>query len=195
TKDDRLTAAVSLKGREYDEANDRVRPKLEVNGGPKVKIAAEGAKVSKGNLKKYVPVYDQGTVNRDLLVEGARNLRDYFQSNGYFEAAVDFRTDTSAPELEKIVYVVTPGQRYKLVRVGIKDNHFFKTQDLRDLMYMQPAGFLYLRHGRYSQGFAKRDEGSITALYKANGFRDVQVITRAIDNYQGKTGAVAAEVT
>ena len=34
----------------------------------------------------------------------------------------------------------------------------------------------------------------LTALYKANGFRDVQVITRTIDNYQGKTATVAAEL-
>jgi outer membrane protein assembly complex protein YaeT len=194
-KQDRLTASVALKGREYDAANDRVKPKLEVDGGPKVKITAEGAKVSKGKLKKYVPVFDQGTVNRDLLVLGARNLRDYFQTNGYFEAAVDFRTENQGADLEKIVYTVTPGARRKLVHVEIKGNHFFKTEDLRERMFLQPAGFLYLRHGRYSEGFAKSDQNAVTALYKANGFRDVQVNIRTVDNYQDKTGAVGAEVT
>src|SRR5262249_50293966 len=114
---DQLTASATLKGREYDEANNRVKPKIEVDGGPKVAISAEGAKVSKGKLKKYVPVFDQGTVNRDLLVEGARNLRDYFQSNGYFEAAIDFRSEMQGSDLEKIVYTITPGTRHKLVHV------------------------------------------------------------------------------
>jgi len=194
-KQDRLTAAVILKGREYDAENDRVKPKLEVNGGPKVKITAEGAKVSKGKLKKYVPVFDQGTVNRDLLVLGARNLRDYFQSNGYFEVTVDFHNENQGPDLEKIVYTVTPGTRHKLVHVDIKGNRYFQTDALRERMFLQPAGFLYLRHGRYSEGFAKSDENAISALYKANGFRDVQVDIRTIDNYKGKKNAVGAEVT
>jgi outer membrane protein insertion porin family len=193
-KKDRLTASATLKGRDYDETTNRVKPKIEANGGPKVKITAEGAKVSKGKLKKYVPVFDQGTVNRDLLVLGARNLRDYFQSNGYFEAAVDFRTETPGADLENIIYTVTPGTRHKLVHVDIKGNRYFKTEDLRERMFLQPAGFLYLRHGRYSEGFSKSDVNAITAIYKANGFRDVQVNIRTIDNYKAKTGAVAAEV-
>jgi outer membrane protein assembly complex protein YaeT len=194
-KRDMLTASVSLKDREYDAANDRVKPKLEVNGGPKVSISAEGAKVSKGKLKKYVPVFDQGTVNRDLLVQGARNLRDYLQSNGYFDAAVDFRTEMQGADLQKIVYTINPGTRRKLVQVEIKGNHYFTTAVLRERMFLQPSGFLYLRHGRYSEGFAKSDEDAVTALYKANGFRDVQVSIRTIDNYQGKNGTVAAEVS
>jgi outer membrane protein assembly complex protein YaeT len=191
---DRLTAAVRLKNREYDEVNNRVKPELEVTGGPVVKITSEGAKVSKGKLKKYVPVFDQGTVNRDLLVLGARNLRDYFQNSGYFDASVDFRTENQ-PELEKIIYTITPGTRRKLVQVDIKGNHYFKTADLRERMFLQPAGFLYLRHGRYSEGFVKSDENAISALYRANGFRDVEVTVRTIDNFKGKTGSVAAEVT
>ena len=41
-------------------------------------------------------------------------------------------------------------------------------------MFLQPAGFIRLRHGRYSEGFAKRDQDAIKALYRDNGFRDVQ---------------------
>ena len=191
---DRLAASVSLAGRDYDESKNRVRPKIDVTGGPKVKISAEGAKVSRGKLKKYVPVFDQGTVNRDLLVQGARNLRDYFQTAGYFEVDVDFRTETPEADLQRIVYVVTPGTRHKLVHVEVNGNKYFPTSVIRERMFLQPKGFLYLRHGRYSEGFSRRDENAVTALYKANGFRDVNVDIRTIDNFQGKTGAVGAVV-
>ena len=192
---DRLANAVTLEGRDYDQAANRVRPKIEVTGGPKVKIATEGAKVSRGKLKKYVPVFDQGTVNRDLLVQGARNLRDYFQTNGYFEAAVDFRTETPEADLERIVYVIHPGTRHKLVNVQVRGNKYFSAGAIRERMFLQPAGFLYLRHGRYSEGLSRRDEDAVTALYKANGFRDVDVDIRTIDNFKGKTGDVGAVVT
>src|SRR5437764_15486293 len=98
-------------------------------------------------------------------------------------------------DLEKIVYTIKPGTRHKLVNVEIEGNRYFTTPALRERMFLQPAGFLYLRHGRYSQGFAKSDQNAVTALYKANGFRDVQVAIRTIDNYKGKTGDVGAVVT
>ena len=32
-----------------------------------------------GKLKKLVPVYEEGTVDQDLLNEGAQNLRNYYR--------------------------------------------------------------------------------------------------------------------
>src|ERR1022692_4135633 len=34
-------------------------------------------------------VFEEHTVDESLLLEGERNLRDYFQSQGYFDAAVE----------------------------------------------------------------------------------------------------------
>ena len=103
-------------------------------------------------------------------------LRDYFQSVGYFEAQVDFRTRNagSRPGTDRLSRSI-PGTRHKLVDVEIKGNRISQTPVLRERMFLQPAGFLYLRHGRYSEGFSKSDQNAVTALYKANGFRDVHV--------------------
>src|SRR5260370_17266451 len=58
-------------------------------------------------------------------------------------------------------------------------------------MFLQRAGTIRLRHGRFSQGFAKRDEESLAALYRDNGFRDCKVTAKSVDDYQGKPGNVA----
>ena len=187
----RLTASVELDHTDYLAAEKRVRPDIQADGGPKVEFHSTGAKISKGKLEKYVPVFDEETVNRDLLVRGAANLRDYFQNAGYFDAEVDFRESRPNPDLEEITYVVGLGQRHKLVKVSLQGNHYFATPDLRELMFLQPAGFIRLRHGRYSQTFADRDEDAITALYQANGFRDVKVTYTVADDYQGKKGDAA----
>jgi outer membrane protein assembly complex protein YaeT len=179
---------------EYDAAKNRVRPTIRANGGPKVKIEAEGAKLSKRKLKRYVPVFDEGTVNRDLLVLGARNLRDYFQTIGYFDVEVDFRIEEPAADQQRITYVVNLGERHKLVQVAIQGNRYFDTDDLRERMFLQPAGFIRLRHGRYSEGFLARDESSIASLYQANGFRDVKVTSESVDDYRGNDGNVAVTV-
>ena len=96
--------------------------------GPKVTIRAVEAKVSKGRLKKYVPVYEEGTVDRDLLVEGARNLRDYFQNQGFYDASVDFRINDKDPNEEIIEYVIARGNRYKLVSLQFRGNKYFKSR-------------------------------------------------------------------
>lgn len=190
-KQDRLTADVRLRGREYDLANNRVKPRITANGGPKVKIHTSGGKISKGKLKTYVPVFDEQTVNRDLLVQGASNLRDYFQLQGYFDADVDFRITNPNKDEQDITYVLELGKRHKLVKVSIQGNHYFRAEDIRERMFLQPSGFIRLRHGRYSEAFVRRDSDAIKALYQANGFHDVKVTGDTIDDYKGKTGNVA----
>ncbi len=190
---DRLTAKVGIRQPEYRAATRRLQPKLELQAGPQVDIRAVETKVSKRTLKRYVPVYQEQTLDRDLLVEGARNLRDYFQNQGYFETQVDFRTRDQDPELTLVEYVVVRGLRHKIVRVDIEGNRYFSTEDIRERMFLQPSSFR-LRHGRYSEDFVKRDVESIANLYKSNGYRDVRVTPVVTDDYEGKTGAVAVRM-
>ena len=193
-KQDRLTADVALDRLDYLAEQNRVRPNLKADGGPKIKIETSGAKLSKSKLQEYVPVFDEGTVNRDLLVSGVTNLRDYFQNRGYFDVQVDFKTKDIDPDHEQIQYVIGLGVRHKVVRVDIRGNHYFSTADIRERMFIQPKGFIRLRHGRYSQGFADRDQDAIKSLYRDNGFHDVTVAITAMDDYQGKIGTVAIAV-
>lgn len=193
-KEDRLTASVSLDHTDYLKDRNRVRATIQANGGPKVKIETSGAKVSKSKLQDYVPVFDEGTVNRDLLVAGVSNLRDYFQNHGYFDVHVDFNTKNISSDSEVIQYVIGLGERHKIIRVDLQGNHYFATTDLREHMFLQPKGLIRLRHGRYSDGFAKRDVDALEALYKDNGFRDVKVTVTPQDDYQGKKGEVRALV-
>ncbi len=193
-KDDRLTANVTLDHTDYIASENRVRPTIDAAGGPKVKITTEGGKVSKKTLQKYVPVFDEETVNRDLLVRGVANLRDYFQNKGYFDVQVDFRTAEPDPDHETITYVIGEGERHTLLRVDIAGNHYFPTDAIRERMFLHPKGIVRLRHGRYSDGFAKRDRDALTALYQDNGFQDVKVTITPIDDYKGKKGDVVVNV-
>jgi len=190
-KQDRLTANVNLDHLDYEKADNRVKPVIHADGGPKVEIETTGAKISKGNLKKYVPVFEEQTVNRDLLVRGAANLRDYYQNQGYFDVSVDFRSARTNPDQEIITYVITPGDRHKLVRVAFQGNHYFRTKDIEPLLFLQANGFIRLRRGRFSTGFANKDKETISTLYKSNGFQDVAVDVETQQDYKGKKGDVA----
>jgi len=194
SKDDRLTASVSLDHLDYLAQKNRVRANLKADGGPKVSIKTTGAKVSKSKLEEYVPVFDEGTVNRDLLVTGVRNLRDYFQNAGYFDVHVDFNTKEVDPDHQEIQYVIGLGERHRVLRVNLQGNRYFSSTDIRQHMFIQPKGLVRLRHGRYSDGFANKDKDAIEALYKDNGFRDVKVTITPKDDYRGKPGDVDINV-
>ncbi len=191
-KKDRLEAKVDLKAMNYDAAERTATANIDINAGPTVKITALEAKVSKGKLKQYVPVYEEGTVDRDLLVEGARNLRDYFQSQGYYEASIEFR-EQSPPGKDEldIQYEISRGERHKLVSVQIRGNKYFSADQIKDRIILRAAGFLQFRHGRYSEEFRKNDEQGIENLYKSNGFQDVKVTSSVLDDYKGKKGDIA----
>ena len=186
---ERLMATVQLKQMDYDRDTRRVAPHLDVDAGPIVDIKAVGAKVSNKVLKQNVPVYEEHTVDRDLLVEGQRNLRDEFQAKGYFEAEVEFKQQKLINDRAEIDYLINLGKRHKLVHIEIQGNRYFTTDSLRERMFMTPKSFQF-RRGRYSDALRRTDEESIMKLYRENGFRDVQVNSKVVDDYNGKVGDI-----
>jgi len=192
-KQNRLTARVELKKLDYDAEHRRVHPNLSVDTGPKVEVKAVEAKLSKRVLKRYVPVFEENTVDNDLLVEGKRNLHDYLQSQGYYDVDVDFRVLPVANDVETIEYVISRGQRYKLVHLVINGNKYFDQETIWERMFMEPASFR-MRHGRFSEAFRRKDEENIANLYRANGFRDVKVTSIVDRNYKNNMGDIAVTV-
>src|SRR6266404_7953652 len=60
----------------YDAQRNAIPLDLDVTEGPLVKLTLTGAKFSQGELKKLIPIYQEGAVETDLLEEGRRNVRE-----------------------------------------------------------------------------------------------------------------------
>jgi outer membrane protein insertion porin family len=185
-REDRLQVRVTLERLEYHDKTNTVTPTLMIDNGPVIEVHITGASVSRGRLRQLIPIYEERTVDRSLLVEGARNLVDYFQSQGYFDAAADFTEESEAAGVQVIDYTIARNARHKLVHIELDGNSFFTGETIRERLTTRTAGFLHLRYGRYSQKLRDRDRDSIADLYRTNGFRDVMVIATAIDDYQGR---------
>jgi outer membrane protein insertion porin family len=190
----RLLATVSLESLSYNDDANSVSPHLSISAGPVVELKATGAKISKKRVQEEVPIYEEHSVDRDLLVEGQRNLRDYFQSKGYFDAQATFQEGRVTNGRQEIDYTINLGMRHRLMAVEISGNHFFTAQALRERMLMQPKSF-ELRRGRYSDAYLRRDQDAVTELYRSNGFRDAKVVGRAVDDYKGRQGDIAVFLT
>jgi outer membrane protein assembly complex protein YaeT len=184
---DRLEAQVAVVQRVYHEGSNTINYLFGIDRGPKIDVKVEGAHLRKGLVKKYVPIYEENAVDDDLLNEGRRNLRDYFQTKGYFDVNVDYGQKQVDPDERLVYYEIKRGERHKLVEVDMDGNNYFDRETLLERMQIQPANYL-LRHGRYSQSYLARDIQNLQALYQANGFQQVNIKGDVQDDYKGEIG-------
>jgi outer membrane protein insertion porin family len=190
-KEHRLEAKVVLDSIQYDPESNRATPTLRIDAGPRINVRTIGYDISQRKLRRYIPIYEEHTVDHDLLVEGEHNLRNYLQSQGYFGADVQVKEQRVTNDRATIDYLINTGERHKLVAIRITGNRYFTTETIRERMYLQTVHFLQFPHGRYSGALLRRDQETIEDLYQSNGFRDVKVTSRAEDNYLGKKGEIA----
>ena len=184
-QNDFMMASVRLLDMNYIPEENRVHPRLEVQPGTKVAVRVEGAKLSGGKRRELIPIYEEQSVDRDLLVEGSRNIEEYFETKGYFNADITFESRASDEGIQEVVFQIDTGERKKLVNIDIEGNEFFSRNDILERLYVTPAS-LQFRRGRLSEGYLRQDVGTIKSLYLTNGFRDVQVDYEIETNYQGK---------
>ena len=142
-------------------------------------VRLRGAKLSSGKLRSLLPIYEERSVDRDLLEEGTRDLASYFETQGYFDAKADYIAATPANGEQLIEYHVGLGVRHKIVKLEIHGNHYFDNATIRERMSVIPATLVRYRYGRYSRSMLDRDLDAIRNLYRANGFRDVMVTPRS----------------
>jgi outer membrane protein assembly factor BamA len=177
----------------YDAAKDTVDFTLDVSEGARVKVEIVGAKLSNGDLKKLVPIYQEGAVDADLLEEGRRNIRERLERESYFDCSVDYSTATReiqfqgwTGEEQVITYTVERGDRHKLIGIEITGNRYFDTQLLSSRLQIYKAAFG--SRGRFSRRLLEADRQSMENLYRSNGFAAATVAAQVQDNYQQREG-------
>lgn len=217
TKQSRLESQISFVDRKYHPDTNQLDLMLKIDRGPTVDVQVDGASITHGQLKKFVPIYEEHAVDNDLLNEGRRNIRDYLQSQGYFDAKVNFAEDyTDKRQHLDVIYNVDRGEKHDVAKVGFdikpgqyivgaaKSPPYFDIKDLEERLQVQSKNFvgsqgrirsalrsLVTTHGRYSQAMMNDDVENLTALYRASGFLQAKVEGSVDDNYQGKTGQIA----
>ena len=186
-KKDRLEGTIALDKQTYEPPRKELDYDFLANQGPVVKVVIEGAKVSKSRMHLLVPIFEEGTIDNDLLNEGTHNIKDFLQQQGYFDASVEVRVIGENTPSERVVYTVDKNVKHRVVAVDFKGNKYFNDDTLRERTRVQKAD-AYLRSGRYSQGLVTSDVSSIEAIYRANGFSNVKVTPTVTDTDDTKGG-------
>src|ERR1700678_567533 len=184
-----LGAGILITPGAYDAKTNTVPLAYNVTTGPKVSVTLSGARLSQGKLRQLLPIYAEGAVDQDLLQEGRRNIRDFFQRQGYFDADVQVAShDDAATKQRVIAYEIARGDKFRLAAITFNGNKYFGKELLESRLSLQTASFA--SSGRYSQSFLHDDGESIRALYLSNGFLDAKVTSTVDDSDQGKKNSL-----
>lgn len=193
-RENRLEAKVALESMHYEPDTNRAIATMNIDAGPRIQVNTVGFKIPQRRLRRLIPIFEEHAVDEDLLAEGSRNLRDYLQSQGFFEAQVEFKQQAVVNDVSNLDFLIASGKRHKLVSIVIQGNRYFTTETIRARMFLQKANLLQFPHGRFSGNLMRRDQDTVRNLYQSNGFRDVQVTAQVIDDFGGRAGDIGVVI-
>src|ERR1700676_701529 len=194
-KKGRLEARAVIRRGEYDASGNVLPIDLEAAEGPRVRVVVTGAKFSNGTLKRLIPIYQERAIDPDLLEEGKRNIQDRLERDGYFDAKVEYATETKQTGEKKstgvgteevITYKIDRGVRHRLIGIEIEGNHYFGKDLLQSRL--QIYGKAFASRGRFSVRLVESDAASMKNLYVANGFLEAKVEAITDHAHQGREG-------
>jgi outer membrane protein insertion porin family len=179
----RLASTVQEDPPQYDAETNRVNVSFKVGMGPLVNVRVTGARLSwlpflsGREMKKLIPIYSEGTIDRDLVQEGQQNLIDYFQKKGYSDVQVKTTFDRE-PEKISLVYQIDKGAKHKVERIVFQGNHEINRQDLLTVVEVKKSHLW--SHGSASQELVTRSARNLQALYRDRGYEDAKVTPQIV---------------
>jgi outer membrane protein insertion porin family len=181
----RLASRVQENPPRFHADNNRVDVSFKVEIGPVVVVRVTGARLSAipflagRQMRKLIPIYSEGTIDRDLVDEGQRNLTDFFQEKGYYEVKVSTDFERQASQI-LVAYTIDRGKKHKVEHVGFRGNHEISEKELMAQVTAKRS-HIWTR-GRLSEKLLKQSTQNIEALYRDRGYEDVKVTPQAIDH-------------
>ena len=177
-----LSSRVQFISSNYNPQTNRANVTFQINTGPIISIKTEGAHVWGRTMKKLIPIYQENSVDPDLVQEGRRNLVSYFQGKGYFHVKVQSHNDQQ-PSGTTIVYQIDKGPRGKVGSIHFSGNQHFDSEDLLPHVTVTKAHFL--SRGKYSEYMLRKSANNLETFYQNSGYSQVKVIP-AVTEDQGR---------
>ncbi|MGH9511310.1 MAG: POTRA domain-containing protein [Terriglobales bacterium] len=164
---------------------NRADVSLSVKLGPMISVKTTGATLSflpflsNHEMKKLVPIYSEGSVDRDLVDEGERNLANYFQKKGYFDVKVSTNFQRTAGRVT-ITYSIEKGRKHKVDNIVFAGNHQISGATL--LADVEIKKHSLLSRGLFSQKLLNASVKNIESVYRDAGYEDVKVNPTVVDH-------------
>jgi outer membrane protein insertion porin family len=146
---------------------------IHIDAGKQLLLLTEGYLLSDKILREQIPIWSEHSYNDDTLEEGKRNLTEYFQSQGYHEAAVSWSKDLGEKNI-LITYTIHRGRKYKVDEIVIEGNSAMSRDEILDVMLTKES-----KHELVTGVFDKDLERIISA-YRERGYLFAHITERNI---------------
>ncbi len=184
-----LDATIRLDKLEYEAASNSVQADILIESSAFVYIELIGGKISKKQLRELVPIYEEGSIDIDLIQEGRHNIEDYFQRQGYFDVTVkEELIEVPADNAYQINYTIDRKNRQKVVSIDFVGAQYFNRQQLLQRVATRAASLT--SRGKFSGELLEQDAESIKALYLREGFEQA-VVTPSFEKDASGTNIAA----
>ena len=177
-KQRRLSAQVKTEGVEYHADTNRADVHFKVDAGPSTVVAIEGAHIFSWTRKALLPVYQGIGVDDESVEEGRQALLSYFQAKGFFDVKVDakLKTDQSGKDIN---YQITKEKKHKVSAITVTGNTLLPASDLTPHLTVEKSHLF--SPGKFSDRLVRSSVDNLKAVYKSEGFSDVQVASKVMN--------------
>ena len=138
---------------EYNAETNTVKLGITIRPGQETVIDT-GQQIPEDEIRKLVPIFEEGFFDPDLIREGRARIVEYLQQKGYFEAIVEDPETIPATDGNpaRIIFSIKPGDRHRVKSVQFRGNIVFTSEELQKVIRVQPwrlpdAGTLQRRTG------------------------------------------------
>ncbi len=158
----------------FDPDDNTIALELRVLNVGEVRVMVEGFGIPRDRLSRLLPVLSGEGLQPWLLEEGAQNLREYLEEQGYPEADVRAEQEVDRTGARTLKYVVEAGRKVTVGDVEFAGNRAFSDDELLASVQVQPARFL--QKSVYSISKLDSDVENLRLLYHSSGYLEAQVI-------------------
>jgi outer membrane protein insertion porin family len=156
----------------YNTSTNTVRLDVKVDAGQET-IIDTGGRIPDDEIRKLIPIFEEGEFDQDLVLEGRARIVEYEQQQGYFEARVEGPdiVPASAGNPLRISFRIYQGERHRVRSIRFEGNTVFSDAQLRERIKVRAAGFPgFLTHGLLSDQLVADDIKTIQNMYRSVGY-------------------------
>lgn len=143
-------------------------------------LVIDGAqKVSAKKLRKEISVRLNAPVNEDDLQKARQKIIDIYQSKGFTDVTVDFRTEPidESKGTARVIYTIGEGAKGAVKDINFEGNQHFSDKVLRKQMKTRGKSFVSFidKSGRLDEVQLQQDLDKVKEFYQNHGYIDVDV--------------------
>ena len=157
---------------QYDPQTNSVELDVRIVPKDRTEILWEGIDPDPQELDD-LPLFNRRGSTQSALEETASLLRERYQQEGYFLAAVKYLTLGSDRSPSKIIIRSTKGRKHRVREIKFEGNQFAEDGSLRQIVSVRESGLF--GRGEFSTEMALADVQRIRSYYQARGYENAKV--------------------